>query len=361
MRIKITADSTCDLSEELLAQWDIALMPMHILMGEDSYLDGVTIHPADVFAYVNAGGKMPKSAAANLVEYTEFFEPFAKECDAVIHISVSSKLSSCFQNAKLAAGEFENVYVVDSQNICTGQGYLVLKAAKWAADGLPPRNITMRLQSLAKRVELSFVLDRLDFMAKSGRCSGVLAFGANLLGIKPALEVIDALKYLRENAAALGIDTARITAFGDSAGAYLACCLGSKNILSAHGGTAPVARVIDLNGIVDLTGSWSYGIADGGEKKSAAAYLEFYRKAKRLSPVWQVSAGDSPVAAVHGLSDSIVEVRDSVRYCDALKTCGVEAELVLLENKEHAFILFDYNTENAEVYRILEILARFLA
>ena len=109
MRIKITADSTCDLSEELLAQWDIALMPMHILMGEDSYLDGVTIHPADVFAYVNAGGKMPKSAAANLVEYTDFFEPFAKECDAVIHISVSSKLSSCFQNAKLAAGEFENV------------------------------------------------------------------------------------------------------------------------------------------------------------------------------------------------------------------------------------------------------------
>ena len=124
-------------------------------------------------------------------EYTEFFAPFAKECDAVIHISVSSKLSSCFQNARLAAGEFENVCVVDSQNICTGQGYLVLKAAKWAADGLTARAIQMKLQSLSKRVELSFVLDRLDFMAKSGRCSGVLAFGANLLGIKPALEVIN--------------------------------------------------------------------------------------------------------------------------------------------------------------------------
>ena len=97
MKIKITADSTCDLSEELLKKWDIALMPMHILMGEDSYLDGVTVHPADVFAYVNNGGKMPKSAAANLVEYTEFFAPFAKEYDAVIHISVSSKLSSCFR------------------------------------------------------------------------------------------------------------------------------------------------------------------------------------------------------------------------------------------------------------------------
>ena len=191
MKIKITADSTCDLSEELLNQWDIALMPMHILMGEDSYLDGITVHPVDVFAYVNAGGKMPKSAAANLVEYTEFFEPFAQEYDAVIHISVSSKLSSCFQNAKLAAGEFENVSVVDSQNICTGQGYLVLQAAKWAADGLLPRNITMRLQNLAKRVQLSFVLNQLDYMAKSGRCSGVLAFGANLLGIKPALEVIN--------------------------------------------------------------------------------------------------------------------------------------------------------------------------
>ena len=206
MKIKITADSTCDLSEELLKKWDIALMPMHILMGEDSYLDGVTVHPADVFAYVNQGGKMPKSAAANLVEYTEFFAPFAKEYDAVIHISVSSKLSSCFQNARLAAGEFENVCVVDSQNICTGQGYLVLKAAMWAADGLTARAIQMKLQSLAKRVELSFVLDRLDFMAKSGRCSGVLAFGANILGIKPSLAVIDGeLKVVRKYRGSLPI------------------------------------------------------------------------------------------------------------------------------------------------------------
>ena len=177
MKIKITADSTCDLSEELLKKWDIALMPMHILMGEDSYLDGVTVHPADVFAYVNQGGKMPKSAAANLVEYTEFFAPFAKEYDAVIHISVSSKLSSCFQNARLAAGEFENVCVVDSQNICTGQGYLVLKAAKWAADGLTARAIQMKLQSLARRVELSFVLDRLDFMVKKYRGSLPICMG----------------------------------------------------------------------------------------------------------------------------------------------------------------------------------------
>lgn len=191
MNIKITADSTCDLSEELLRQWNISLMPMHILMGSESYLDGVTVHPADVFAHVKNGGQAPKSAAANLVEYTDFFAPFAKEYDAVIHISVGSKFSSCFQNARLAAQEFDNVSVVDSENICTGQGYLVLRAAKWAADGLSAKNICMRLQSLAKRVELSFVLNQLDFMAKSGRCSGVLAFGANILGIKPSLAVID--------------------------------------------------------------------------------------------------------------------------------------------------------------------------
>ena len=103
MNIKITADSTCDLSEALLRQWNISLIPMHILMGEESYLDGVTIHPADVFAHAQNGGKMPKSAAPNLVAYTDFLAPFARDYDAVIHINVGSKFSSCFQNARLAA------------------------------------------------------------------------------------------------------------------------------------------------------------------------------------------------------------------------------------------------------------------
>ncbi len=191
MKIKITADSTCDLSAQMLKEWDISLMPMHILLGDQTYLDGVSIRPEDIFAHVQNGGGMHTSAAANVVEYSEFFAPFAAEYDAVIHISVGAKFSSCFQNASLAAQELKNVFVVDSENICTGQGYLVLRAARWAANGLPARNICRRLQGLAKRVELSFVLDRLDYMAKSGRCSGVLAFGANLLRIKPCLEVVN--------------------------------------------------------------------------------------------------------------------------------------------------------------------------
>ena len=149
---------------------------------------------------------MPKSAAPNLVEYTDFLAPFARDYDAVIHINVGSKFSSCFQNARLAAQELGNVYVVDSENICTGQGYLVLQAAKWAADGLPPKNISMRLQGLAKRVELSFVLNQLDYMAKSGRCSGVLASGPTFVGIKPSLAVIDGeLKVVRKYRGSLPI------------------------------------------------------------------------------------------------------------------------------------------------------------
>lgn len=175
-------------------------------------------------------------------------------------------------------------------------------------------------------------------------------------------DCVDALKYLRKNADKLNIDETRITAMGDSAGGYLACCLGTKNILSRfEGSPCPVAKVVDLNGIVDLTGHWGYGLSDGGEMRNGEAYLAFYRKAQSLSPVWQVSSGDAPVLAVHGLADSIVEVRDSVRYCDTLKECGVSAELLLLEGLEHAFILFDYNNANADVYRILKRLRRFLA
>ena len=191
MRIKITADSTCDLSEELLAQWDIALMPMHILMGEDSYLDGVTIHPADVFAYVNAGGKMPKSAAANLVEYTDFFEPFAKECDAVIHISVSSKLSSCFQNAKLAAGEFENVYVVDSQTAAIGTGILAEYALSCAEAGMPADEIAAQLEQKREDVCLVALLDTLEYLKRGGRISKTVALAGGLLNIKPVVTVQD--------------------------------------------------------------------------------------------------------------------------------------------------------------------------
>lgn len=148
MNIKITADSTCDLSEALLRQWNISLIPMHILMGEESYLDGVTIHPADVFAHAQNGGKMPKSAAPNLVEYTDFLAPFARDYDAVIHINVGSKFSSCFQNARLAAQEFGNVYVVDSENICTGRAISFCRQPSGPLTACRPRTFPCAYRAL---------------------------------------------------------------------------------------------------------------------------------------------------------------------------------------------------------------------
>ena len=231
MKIKITADSTCDLSAQLVQQWDISLMPMHILMGSETLLDGVTVHPADVFAHVQAGGKMSTSAAANLVEYAEFFAPFSSEYDAVIHISVSSKLSSCYQNACLAAGQYENVTVIDSQNICTGQGYLVLRAAQWAAEGLEPAQIAAQLEDLVPRIELSFVLDQLEYMAKSGRCSGVLAFGANLLHIRPSLAVQQGeLKVVKKYRGSL---PACVTRYIDNSLVFISSCLPQEGCLEA--------------------------------------------------------------------------------------------------------------------------------
>ena len=206
MRVKIISDSTCDLSPALLERYDIAVTPLCVIKDGKDFHDGVDITPADIFAHVDGGGDLCSTSAVSQYEYGEMFARYANEYDAVVQITIGANFSCCYQNACLAAQEYDNVSVIDSENICTGQGYLVLRAAKWAADGLTARNICMRLQNLANRVELSFVLNQLNYMAKSGRCSGVLAFGANILGIKPSLAIIDGeLKVVRKYRGSLPI------------------------------------------------------------------------------------------------------------------------------------------------------------
>ena len=114
--IKITADSTCDLSPELLAKYDISLAPLHVLIDEDDYLDGVNITPKDIFHYVSVENKTCTTAAINTFEYEQFFEPFTKQYDAIIHMNIGSAFSSCHQNARLAAQNFDNIIVIDSKN-----------------------------------------------------------------------------------------------------------------------------------------------------------------------------------------------------------------------------------------------------
>lgn len=189
--IKITADSTCDLSPQILEEFDITLVPLHVLIDGKDHLDGVDIKPEDIFYHVGVEGKTCKTAAANVYEYENIFSEFSSQYDAVIHINISSDFSSCHQQAKIAAENFDNVYVVDSRNLSTGSGHVVYEAALMAREGEKAEEICRRLEELIPKVDASFVIDRMDYLYKGGRCSGLEAFGASLLRIKPSIEVVD--------------------------------------------------------------------------------------------------------------------------------------------------------------------------
>ena len=189
--IKITTDSTCDLSEQLLEQHHISVIPLGIVKGERLYRDGLDIRPADIAAHVDAGGDITKTNAVNIADYETLFREHIEKYDAIIHLNIGSGFSSCYQNAKLAAEEVPEVYVFNSENLSIGHGVLVLAAAEAAEAGKSVSEILNLLEDLVGRIEMSFVLDRLDYMKKGGRCSAVAALGANLLKLHPCIEVID--------------------------------------------------------------------------------------------------------------------------------------------------------------------------
>lgn len=191
MKIKITADSTCDLSPELISENDIGIVPLFVNKGGESFLDGVTITPAEIFAHVAAGGDLCSTAAVPIGVYQEYFEKYLKEYDAVVHVCIGSGFSACYNNARLAAEELENVRVIDSKNLSTGHGHVVLEACKLAKTATDLDAMQAELDELTSRVDASFLLDRLDYMVKGGRCSLVAALGANLLKLKPCIEVVD--------------------------------------------------------------------------------------------------------------------------------------------------------------------------
>lgn len=189
--IKITADSTCDLTQSILEKYNITLIPFHVLIDEEDFLDGVNIEPLDIFKYVGEQGKTCRTAAINTFEYETFFKEHASQHDAVIHICLGSDFSSSCQNAKIAAESFDNVYVIDSQNLSTGSGHIVLEAALLAEKGLSAEEICQQLEALVPKIDSSFVIDKMDYLRKGGRCSGMEALGATLLKIKPSIEVVD--------------------------------------------------------------------------------------------------------------------------------------------------------------------------
>ena len=191
MKIKILSDSTCDLPKALLEQYDITLAPLTVVKGDDQFKDGVTITPAEIFAHVAAGGSLCSTAAVSIGEYSDLFEKYSSEYDAVLHINLGSGFSACHQNALLAAEDFDNVRCIDSQNLTTGQGLLVLEACRLAGELEDLDAIVEALNAYKLKIEASFLVDKLDYLVKGGRCSSVAALGANLLNLKPCIEVKD--------------------------------------------------------------------------------------------------------------------------------------------------------------------------
>ena len=191
MNYKITADSTCDLSAAQLEQYQISLMPLYVQLGDQTLRDGVDVVPDDIYAHVAAGGALATTAAVNLADYVRAFSALSRKYDFVIHICISTEFSCCYQNACLAAAEYPNVYVVDSRNLSTGHGLVVLETERCAREGMAPEEIVRHLQALTAHVDASFILSRLDYMKKGGRCSSVAVLGANLLKLRPAIEVKD--------------------------------------------------------------------------------------------------------------------------------------------------------------------------
>lgn len=190
--IKLIADSTCDISPELAEKYDIELHPFIVNLGEDSFQDGVNITTADLLNYYKTTGKLSKTAAAPPSEYEALFRTWSDKGYDILFFTISDDFSSAYENARIGAQDMDNVYIVESANLSTGILLEVLTAADMIAEGLSAKEIADKIAAeIVPKVRVSFVIDTLEFLWKGGRCSGVAALGANLLKLKPCIEVVD--------------------------------------------------------------------------------------------------------------------------------------------------------------------------
>lgn len=190
-KVIISADSTCDLSKEILEKYKINTFPLIVMLGDDEHLDGVNVTPDDIYEFVAKTKKLPKTAARNVQDYKTFFEKELKENDgdAIVHFTISSDESMSYQNAYNASKELKNVYVVDSRVLSTGIGLLVLRACDLKEEGKTAKEIFDEVSGLCKKTQVSFVVDVLDYLHKGGRCSLLALLGAKALHIHPYIKM----------------------------------------------------------------------------------------------------------------------------------------------------------------------------
>ena len=190
MKTIITVETTADLSKELLNEYGVKVIPFNILLGEQTVVDGeITID--EIIDFVDKNKILPKTSAINEYSYTEFFEGLLKEYDAIIHFSISSKLSCACENAMRAAEKLNNVFVVDSRSLSTGIGLLAIYASELASQGVDAKNIYDKVLERVPYVQASFELKRVDYLYKGGRCSVLSLLGANIFNIHPQIILQD--------------------------------------------------------------------------------------------------------------------------------------------------------------------------
>ena len=192
--VKIISDSTCDLSHELLEKYDISILPLHILLGEEEYEDGRDITIEEIYEWSEAHRETPKTSAPSIDRAVELFEPYIKRGDEIVSFSISDTMSSSGNIMRLAAEQLEaedSIHVIDSQNLSTGIGLLVVEAAVMAKEGRPANEIVQRIEELIPSVRASFVVDTLVYLHRGGRCSGLAAMAGGALKLHPRIQVID--------------------------------------------------------------------------------------------------------------------------------------------------------------------------
>lgn len=186
MKIIISAETTIDLTPELLKKYNISVIPFTVNLGEKVGKDG-EITPEDIFAYVDETGVLPKTSAINVFEFEDYFKKLRKEYDVVIHISLSEKISSAIMNARAAAEKIKGVYIIDSRSLSTGIALSAIYACSLVEKGLDPEEIVQRVERRTHKVQASFVVNTLSYLHKGGRCTGLQKFGAMLLRLKPQI------------------------------------------------------------------------------------------------------------------------------------------------------------------------------
>lgn len=189
-KIAISLDSACDLSKELIEKYDFKVIPFGVNLGDKFFYDG-EITPEEIFEYADNNKTLPKTNAVNEEAFKEHFAKILNDYDAIIHFDISSEMSSAYQNAVNASKNFKNVFVVDSRTLSTAISLEAIYAKKLTETMDDPAKIVELVKKRIPAVQASFIIERLDYLYKGGRCSGLALLGANLLKIRPEIEVLN--------------------------------------------------------------------------------------------------------------------------------------------------------------------------